>query len=113
MTEIERELRKRLGGALRAARLARQLTQDDSASLVETDPETISRFERGATLPSLVRLLSLADALGVTTASLLGGASPRPFDEWDELGRDFHHLSHADRKLAAALMRTVVEMRRV
>ena len=66
MTEIERELRKRLGGALRAARLAMQLTQDDLASLVETDPETISRFERGATLPSLVRLLSLADALGVT-----------------------------------------------
>ena len=77
MRESEKTLRDRLGRELRKARVALQLTQADIAERVGTDPETISRFERGATLPSLVRLLELAEALEVTVASLLGGASPR------------------------------------
>ena len=66
MKDTEQELRRRLGGALREARLAKELKQDQLAEMLDTDPETISRFERGVALPSLVRLLQLAEALGVT-----------------------------------------------
>lgn len=111
MDEKEKELRLRLGAALRDARLARQLTQGQLAELVSTDPETISRFERGATLPSLVRLLALAEALHVTIASLLGAASPRPDDEWEELRRGVAALPPRDRQLAAAVVRTIVRTR--
>lgn len=111
MNDDEKELRRRLGGKLREARLARRLTQNQLAEALDTDPETISRFERGATLPSLLRLLGLAGALGVTIGSLLGAASPRPQDEWEDLRQSLEHLSQEDRKLAAALLRTLVDTR--
>lgn len=107
----EKELRRRLGGALRVARVGKQLTQNQLAELIDTDPETISRFERGATLPSLVRLLGLADALGVTVGSLLGSASSRASDEWAELESLFARLTARDRTLAQALIRTIVDTR--
>ena len=72
----EKQLREQLGRELRKARLARGLTQADVAERVDTDPETISRFERGATLPSLTRLLDLAEALHVTVGSLVGAPAP-------------------------------------
>jgi len=108
MKKNERALRDRLGKALREARLGRQLTQNQLAELVETDPETISRFERGATLPSLTRLLDLAEALDVTVAALLGGASPRVQDEWQMLQQSVQGLSARDRELAVAILKTIV-----
>jgi transcriptional regulator with XRE-family HTH domain len=109
--DSEKRLRQQLGRELRRARLALSLTQADVAERVETDPETISRFERGTSLPSLTRLLTLAEALGVTLATLLGRASPRASDELDELHRSLSRLSEDDRRLATALMRTIVEER--
>lgn len=107
----EARLREQLGRELRRVRLARNLTQADVAERVETDPETISRFERGATLPSLARLLDLAEALDVTVASLLGAASPRATDEIDEVRQSLSTLSVRDRRLAAAIVKTIVEAR--
>lgn len=109
--ENEQKLREQLGGELRKARLVLGLTQADIAERVETDPETISRFERGATLPSLARLLDLAEALGVTIASLLGGASPRAVDELEELRHSLASLPAKDRRLAAAIIKTIVDSR--
>jgi len=111
MKKNEKELRDRLGAALRGARLARDLTQNQLAERLDTDPETISRFERGVTLPSLARLLDIADAQEVTVASLLGSASPRPQDEWDDLYRSLSRLPARDKDLAAAILRTIVEAR--
>ncbi|MFT3721616.1 helix-turn-helix domain-containing protein [Pseudorhodoferax sp.] len=109
--DAENDLRVRLGAALRKARLARQLTQGQLAEELDTDPETISRFERGAALPSLIRLLALAEALDVTIVSLLGTASPRIEDEWEELRHDLAALSLRDRQLAIAVLRAIVEHR--
>jgi len=111
MKTNEAALRRKLGNALKGARLAQGLTQNQVAEAVETDPETISRFERGVTLPSLSRLLDLASALGVTVAAVLGAASPRPTDEWDQLMREVARLSAKDQALALALVRTLVEVR--
>jgi len=109
--ESEKKLREQLGGELRKARVALGLMQAEVAERVETDPETISRFERGATLPSLTRLLDLADALGVTVASLLSAASPRETDEMEELRHAFATLPAKDRRLAAAIVKTIVDAR--
>ena len=105
----EKQLREQLGRELRKARLARGLTQADVAERVDTDPETISRFERGATLPSLTRLLDLAEALHVTVGSLVGAASSRTTDELDDVLRSVTALPLKERKLATALLRAVVE----
>ena len=108
MKDNEKALRERLGTALREARLQRRLTQGQLAELVDTDPETISRFERGATLPSLKRLLALAEALEVPIVSLVGVASPRAQDEWEALRSSVAKLQPRDRDLAVALLKTIV-----
>lgn len=110
-TESEKLLRGRLGEELRRARLARGLTQADLAERLDTDPETISRFERGSSLPSLTRLLDLAETLGVTVASLLGRASPRMTDELEDVGRSLLALSEPDQRLAIAVLRTIISER--
>lgn len=112
MSESEKTLRERLGRELRKARLALELTQADVAERVSTDPETISRFERGATLPSLARLLDLAEALGATVASLLGAASPRATDELVALSQLVAALPAKDRKLVTAVVTAIVDARK-
>lgn len=107
-----KELRHRLGLALKQARQAKGITQNDLATLVDTDPETISRFERGTTLPSLARLLALSEALGVALTSLLGRASPRATDEVQEVQQLLASLKDQDRRLACDIVRTIAEARR-
>ncbi|MFT3819062.1 MAG: helix-turn-helix transcriptional regulator [Rubrivivax sp.] len=111
MKDSEYALRQRLGSALRDARLAKAMTQGQLAEAVETDPETISRFERGATLPSLARLLVLAEALDVTVASLLGSASSRPADEWEALRTAMLRLKGGDRALALTIVQAIAAAR--
>jgi len=111
MKESETRLREQLGAELRKARIALGLTQADVAEKVETDPETVSRFERGATLPSLTRLLDLADALDVSVSALLGAASPRATDELEELRASLAALPAKDRRLAAAIVKTIAAAR--
>lgn len=106
--ESEHVLRERLGQALRSARLARGFTQGDVAERVNTDPETISRFERGAALPSLARLLDLAEALEVTVGSLLTLASPRESDEFEALRLALGSLPPKERKRATLVLQAVV-----
>ena len=108
MDGSEEVLRERLGRELKKARLARGLTQSDVAERLGTDPETISRFERGATLPSLSRLLALAEALDEPVAKLLGAASPRGMDELEDLRNSLAELPPKDRKQMMAVIQAVV-----
>lgn len=57
------------------------LTQEGLAERVGVDTETISRFERGATAPSLATLEILASQLEITIAELLSEESPEPIAE--------------------------------
>ena len=50
---------------LRRARLAKEWTQEELAERMSVAWETISNFERGATIPSLRRLIRLADVLDI------------------------------------------------
>ena len=101
----EETLKRRLGEALRDARQQAGLTQAEVAELVETDPETISRFERGKALPSLVRLLALAEALKTPMGNLVGKASPSPSDEAASLLDELSLLSPRDRAVLLSVVR--------
>jgi transcriptional regulator with XRE-family HTH domain len=71
----------RLGKNIAAKRKELGLTQERLAEAVGVDTETISRFERGATVPSLATLEILAKQLRVTIASLLDEDLPTPSGE--------------------------------
>lgn len=74
-------LGKRLGQRIAERRKAIEWTQDQLAERLGVDAETVSRFERGATLPSLVTLDRLARVLNTSTADLMSEASAAPSDQ--------------------------------
>ncbi len=88
-----------LGKAIGARRKARSLTQDDLAGMVDVDVETISRFERGAVLPSLQRLCRVAVALDVGLGELLAQASVLPSDQAQKLCMVLQALNQDDQQL--------------
>lgn len=65
------------------------MTEEQLALALDVDPITVSRFERGVTLPSLPTLHKLAGVFGVPMARLLDDA-PR--------------LEHADAGAISALL---------
>lgn len=78
---IQKVLATKIGSSLAAVRKHIGSTQGELAERIGVEGETISRFERGATLPSLVTLQKLAVALNTTMADLIGEGSPMPNDQ--------------------------------
>jgi transcriptional regulator with XRE-family HTH domain len=67
-----------LGANLKAFRLAKGLTQEGLAELLELDPRHIQRIERGRSNPSLKVLVALSVALDVEPMRLLAPADLEP-----------------------------------
>lgn len=100
---------QRLGRAIAERRKALGFSQDDLAGMIEVDAETISRFERGAVLPSLQRLWRVAEALKTGMGDLLSEASELPTDQAQKLVAALRELNARDRQLLvdfAGLLRT-------
>lgn len=76
--ESPSELPARLGRNLAARRKELSLTQAQLAERLGVDTETLSRFERGKHVPSLLTLERLANVLGSTCGELLAETSQRP-----------------------------------
>lgn len=72
---------KRLGQRIAEQRKALGWTQDQLAEQVGVDTETVSRFERGVAVPSVLTLDKLANVLNTNVSSLLSEASPSPSDQ--------------------------------
>ncbi len=95
---LRNSLATRLGQNLLRGRKSLGLTQEQVAAALSVEPETISRFERGATLPSIATLERLAAILGTTMGELLEEGEPRQFTEAEQLAAILSPLSHPDRK---------------
>jgi transcriptional regulator with XRE-family HTH domain len=106
-------LAHRLGERIAALRKARNWTQADLAERVGVDTETISRFERGATLPSLLTLEKIGQSLKVGIGDLLAETSALPDDQAAMLSAWIAGLGDADRAFVVALVkRTCDHLRR-
>jgi len=97
VTEQEIRVAKSLGRSLAQARLGQHLTQEQVAEHLGVEQETISRFERGATFPSIPRLLSLGELYGVSIDALIRGSSTRPLDLSQDMTEKISRLSQEDR----------------
>lgn len=60
-----------VGGRLRTARLSVGLTQKQLANALGVESITVSRWERGATTPSLLRLRLIAELTQTTVSDLV------------------------------------------
>ena len=88
---------ERLGKAIARERTARGLTQEQLAEIIGVEQETVSRFERGATLPPLPRLIQLADFFGVPLDALLRANSNRIADEATDIAAMLSRLDEQNR----------------
>ena len=86
-TSEDLPLEERLGRNIAINRRVLGLTQEKLAEQLGVESETISRMERGATIPSLKTLERLARLLGVTIAGLLGEVESQPVEGSEQLMR--------------------------
>lgn len=98
---------KKVGRAIARERAVRELTQEKLAELLGVEQETISRFERGLTLPPLQRLIQLADIFEVPLEALLRGTTNRTEDEAADIARMLTNLDDDGRDF---VRRWVTEM---
>ena len=68
---MRNELAKTIGQAIARWRTAHCMTQEGLAIALDVDPMTVSRFERGVTLPSLLTLQKVSVVFGITMAELV------------------------------------------
>ena len=104
MTKNEKQLALKMGRAIAARRQQKKLTQAELAEIIEVEQETISRFERGATLPPLGRLAEIADALSCPLEDLLRNGSPRLEDRAQGIARILENLTESDRRLVSEIV---------
>lgn len=65
------ELAKTIGQAIARWRTAHGMTQEELAVALDVDPMTVSRFERGVSLPSLLTFQQIATVFGASMAQML------------------------------------------
>jgi transcriptional regulator with XRE-family HTH domain len=63
---------KAVGERLQKLRIQKGMTQEQLAEAIGVQPETVSRYERGAIPLSLSQLFQISEALGVGVDLLLG-----------------------------------------
>jgi len=93
-----------LGKNIRERRNQLGWTQATLAELVKVDVETISRIERGAIVPSVLKLEQVASILGLPLAELLRSSSTLAQDQSLEILGWMQSLSEADRQLVLGVM---------
>jgi transcriptional regulator with XRE-family HTH domain len=100
----------KFGARLRARREARGLTQAKLAKLAGVTSNYVGVMERGLKLPTLDTLVSVAKALDVGPADLLGDA--RAGDTWlDEVMTVATTIPEEHRALALAILKTIATSR--
>lgn len=107
MTPKEKRLALKMGRAIAVRRQQKQLTQAELAEMIEVEQETISRFERGASLPPFGRLADIADALSCPLEDLLRSGSPRLEDRAQSIAQVLEKLSESDQRLVGDIVEQV------
>jgi len=105
-------LARRLGQNLAHYRRRAGLTQEQLAEHIEVEIATVSRYETGATLPSLVTLEALAALLHTTIAELLTEAPPQRSEEGERLLAMLEPLPPAERRVVLKMLETFVDFLR-
>ncbi|HKS77040.1 MAG TPA: helix-turn-helix transcriptional regulator [Terriglobales bacterium] len=107
MSKYTGTVEERLGKAIARERAALGLTQEELAQAIGVQQETISRFERGAVLPPLQRLIQLADVFDIPLDNLVRGTTNRASDDGLEITNILKKLNPESREF---VRRWVMEM---
>ncbi len=104
---LESWLAPQLGERIALRRRERGWTQADLAEKLGVETETVSRFERGHALPSLKRLVFLAEVLDASIHDLMGASSGLTGDVGAELQELLQSIQPAQRRALLNAMRLI------
>ncbi|MDR1935974.1 MAG: helix-turn-helix domain-containing protein [Candidatus Accumulibacter sp.] len=102
------ELARRLGRNLAHYRRRARLTQEQLAEAIRVEVATVSRYETGATLPSLVTLETMAARLNVAVADLLAEETPAHSSEGEQVLAMLEPLTVDERRVVLEMLATLV-----
>ena len=101
-------LARRLGRNISAFRQRAALNQEQLAELIDVEISTVSRYETGTTLPSLVTLQNLAAVMHCTISELLAEKPPAKSPEGACIEAMIEPLSLNERKMVMAMITPIV-----
>lgn len=87
-----------IGQAIAKYRKQAGLSQEQLAEALGIGYEAVSRMERGVVIPSVERLIEIAEIVNCPTTELLTQSSPRPSDEVVHLHQLLSSLSSANKQ---------------
>lgn len=93
-----------IGRAIAKHRTASDLTQEQVAEMLGVGNEAVSRMERGVVMPTVARLVELAEIFGCDAADLLTEASTRTSDQGKYMGQLLAKLSGNDRTMVMEIV---------
>ena len=100
----EKSLASTVGAAIAKERARAGLTQDQVAESLGIGPEAVSRIERGVVLPSLARLVDLAELFGCPVERFVKRGSDLAADQASLLEELIGSLKKADRQFVVDLV---------
>ncbi|MGE4403893.1 helix-turn-helix domain-containing protein [Achromobacter anxifer] len=101
----ETELAIRVGKAIAQRRTEANLTQEQVAEKLGIGTEAVSRMERGTVMPTVARLVRLAEILSCGADDLLMDGSNRASDQAKLIAQLLEDLTQNDRDLLLELLR--------
>lgn len=105
MTETDLEqLAALVGRAIAKNRIESGYTQEQVAEQLGIGNEAVSRMERGIVMPTVARLVELAEIFGCDAADLLTEASSRTSDQGKYVGQLLAKLGGSDRAMVIEIV---------
>ena len=92
------KLARSVGKSIATMRLDLEMTQEQLAEALGIGSEAVSRIERGAVMPTLPRLLDVAEVFRCDLDELLIGSSSRPEEQMRDLWSLASQLPQDDRQ---------------
>ena len=101
------EVAKSVGKSIAEHRQAAGLTQEEVAEKLAIGHEAVSRMERGLIVPTVVRLIELADIFNCDVTHLLLQSSDRSSDQAEYIAKLLANLNPQDRAMVLELLGTL------
>ena len=115
MTENEKKLRKNIGKKIKLAKTKTNYTQETLAEKTSLSPRYISQLERGIAFGSASTIVSLCNALNISSNFLFSDVIDSNFSDFDDLVdnnflHDYSQLNDYNKKVIKRLTNDLIKL---
>lgn len=115
MTENEKKLRKNIGKKIKLDRTKTNYTQETLAEKTSLSPRYISQLERGIAFGSASTIVSLCNALNISSNFLFSDVIDSNFSDFDDLVdnnflHDYSQLNDYNKKVIKRLTNDLIKL---